>query len=70
MLRCTDINKIKIIMIPTKAIFLYFSNKTPIPNENSRTPVNKINSHCKGKKSGIIGKYDSVKIKWNIPFKI
>ncbi len=56
MFKWTDINKIKIIIIPAKAIFLYFSNKTPIPNENSRIPENKINSQWKGKKSGIMGK--------------
>ena len=38
MFKWTDINKIKIIIIPANAIFLYFSNKTPIPNMNSRIP--------------------------------
>ena len=49
MFKWTDINKIKIIIIPAKAIFLYFSNKTPIPNVNSRIPVNKSIPSEKGK---------------------
>jgi hypothetical protein len=43
------------------------SNKTPIPNPISKTPENTISSLWWGRKSGIIGKYDSVKKKWKNP---